>query len=217
MTREEETMITLSKLRRFAAMSTGEEVRDYMTDNAEEIAALFDVGAYSLVESVKQTPIDRLPRIMVLQCKTWEKRARQDKARTRSEKSAKAAAALGETARAYQTDVVLDLQHLMSRELLDGVEVLVFTFEPWHSGFAVDATRLLALSRLKELDVAYINNEGLHLRWAGGRGGMNLRQTLPNPLTRAKGRVRDVAIPLEARIKTMVGPSIAKAEIRRAS
>jgi hypothetical protein len=99
--------------------------------------------------------------------------------------------------------------------LLDGVDVLVITFEPWHSDFACDARRLRELGRLDLDPYVYVDNGGLHVRWAGGRGGMNLRQTLPAPTDKAKTRY--VAIPLEARLTATMGPSIAKAEIRRAS
>ena len=155
---------------------------DYLASNAEALAPflratpanLRSTGAL-LDEDVAPKLRHRLERISrsVLE----ERRARS------MERAARAAVTLGATARWTEYGAVLDVDLLLRDVLADRTKKHV-AFKG--RGIDVPASRntLAQVARLRRLHidlVAFVDSEGLHFRWKGGRGGYNWKPQVVHP------------------------------------
>lgn len=115
-----------------------------------------------------------------------------------SERSCRAASLLGQTVRWTELGAVLDVDVLLRDVIADRRNrYITFTFAG--TQVAVRRETLAAVTPLRRnvLDlVAFVNSDGVHFRWKGGRGGYNWRPQVVPPSD--KGRVLEVTLRTES-------------------
>jgi hypothetical protein len=118
-----------------------------------------------------------------------------DRATRISERSSRAACLLGRTVRWTEIGAVLDVDVLLRDVIADRQKKYVaFRWEE-QAAVAVRRETLAAVAPLRRnvLDlVAFVNEDGVHFRWKGGRGGYNWRPQVVPPAE--KSRVLDVTL-----------------------
>ena len=154
---------------------------DYLASNAEALAPFFNATPANLRSTAALRDEDVAPGLR--HRLEWISRAVEDKRRARAaERAARAAATLGATARWTEYGAVLDVELLLRDVLADRTKKYI-AFKG--AGVDVPASRntLVQVARLRRLHdlVAFVDGEGLHFRWKGGRGGYNWRPQVVHP------------------------------------
>jgi hypothetical protein len=150
---------------------------EFVADHASELAQVLDMDARWL-EAVRATDDeDVVARVRQFLGRARDQHVQQDLDRRRQHSLA-AAERLGATARWTDLGVELDVDVLLGELLADRTRKWVaFTMD---QGVATIVPRHLIAAtvplRRIHLDLAgWIDPQGLHLRWKGGRGGYNWR------------------------------------------
>jgi len=175
-------MNPLRELRMFVNAKASEydylEIREYVTENAVSLAQVFEVTEDRLIEAVAKVEDQKLVAALLGQIKTTEGKVRAKKADGKASAAQLNAESL---AGAYWEDsrVNLNMRALMSSSLTKRDSLLVFRCESFE--VAIPMAPLIGLAKFMKRDVAgFVDVEGLHVRWNGGKGGLNLRSQ-PDP------------------------------------
>ena len=172
-------MKALRDLRKFIlAKSNSEEqheIREYVRDNIHEIASAFCVTTSTIEAALENVPDDAAFSVRMLETiRKAEVLLRDTKKAARSTAAQASADALASMARWNGETAYVDIMSLLSSVLTKRNDLLVFTCESFTVG--VYMSPLYDLAKLKKRDLtAFVDAKGVHIRWAGGKGGLNLR------------------------------------------
>ena len=164
-------------LRRFIQVNTEtpDEVRGYVRENVVELARDFGVTEDTITTAIAGVSDDAALAVRLLgTLRSAEATLRANKRKGRAAAAQVAANALASTTTFEDGRAQLDILPLLATVLTKRADLLVFTCDD----FTVDVHQgpLFDIARLKRRDLtAFVDAEGLHLRWRGGRGGLNLR------------------------------------------
>ena len=147
---------------------------DYIASRAEELGPALHVTPKLLRRVAGHDDAKVAPRL-----RRWLERANstliEDRRARHIEASLRAAAFLGDTARWTTFGAIVQVDVLVGDLLADrGRRYIVFSFGA--RSIAIERSTLTRVTPLRRmfLDLAaFVNNEGLHFRWRGGRGGFN--------------------------------------------
>ncbi|CAN5925128.1 hypothetical protein BH11MYX4_BH11MYX4_02920 [soil metagenome] len=118
-----------------------------------------------------------------------------DRATRVSERSSRAACLLGQTVRWTEIGAVLDVDVLLRDVIADRQKKYIAFRWGEQAAVAVRRETLAAVAPLRRtvLDLAaFVNDDGVHFRWKGGRGGYNWRGQVVAPAE--KRRVLEVVL-----------------------
>ena len=171
-------MKNLRELQRYVSIQhrdeRDDEVRAFMSENAELVAGLFGVPVTTITNAVATLPDDAdLVRKTLNTIKSKIEKAREAKKDAKVSTAQASATALGSVAFWIDEAVHFDLQSLLASCLTNGKEWLVFQGA---DGFevAICMEQLLKLARLdREDQTAFVDRQGMHVRWREGRGQLN--------------------------------------------
>jgi hypothetical protein len=155
----------------------------YLGEHAERLAPILRTSPDSLRSALRLTDERVVPELRrrVASVIGDQQAARATKI---SERSSRAACLLGQTVRWTELGGVLDVDLLLSDVIADRQNKYVAFSREEHPGVAVRRDLLARVAPLKRnvLDlVAFVDHEGVHFRWNGGRGGYNwLPQVVPD-------------------------------------
>ena len=176
---------------------------DFLANHANELAQALDADPHQLALARALDDEELLPSIVQLLDHTRRRRVRDDLARRR-ERSIAAAIRLGRTARWTELGAELDVDLLLGEVLADRTRKWV-SFEG--EGLSVSIPRHLiaatALVARQHLDLAaYVDEQGLHVRWRAGKGRYNWRPLTPRPGLEA----HVLAVPFAPKVLPVIVP-----------
>lgn len=150
------------------------EIREYVRDNIHEIARAFCVTTSTIEAALENVPDDAAFSVRMLETiRKAEALLRDTKKTARSTAAQASADALASMARWNGEMAHVDIMSLLSSVLTKRNDLLVFTCESFTVG--VYMSPLYDLAKLKKRDLtAFVDAKGVHIRWAGGKGGLNL-------------------------------------------
>lgn len=171
-------MKTLRDLRKFILAKSNadeqHEIREYVRDNIHEIARAFCVTTGTIETALENVPDDRALSVRVLETiRQAEALLRDTKKKGRATAAQASADALASMAVWKGETVHVDIMSLLSSVLTKRTDLLVFTCEAFTT--SVYMSPLYDLAKLRKRDLtAFVDAKGVHIRWAGGKGGLNL-------------------------------------------
>lgn len=171
-------MRTLRDLRKFIlAKSNAEEqheIREYMRDNIHEIARAFCVTTGTIETALESVPDDAALSVRMLETIRKAEALQRDTKKAGRARAAQASAdALASMAKWDGETVQIEIMSLLSSVLTKRNDLLVFTCEAFTT--SVYMSPLYDLAKLRRRDLtAFVDAKGVHIRWAGGKGGLNL-------------------------------------------
>lgn len=176
-------MSVLLDLKRFIACKSrpdeAHEVLEHVIANAETYAPAFGVAPERLMIALcREETDDQIVRLLVGSIKAAGSKSRQQRAEGRALSAQESADVLG-GACAWEGDrALVDVTSLVASVLTKPGALLVFCAEGLFE-VAVYMKPLLGLAKLKKPDLAgWVDATGLHVRWNGGRGGLDLRHQI---------------------------------------
>jgi len=176
---------------------------EFVADHADELAQALDVDPHKLALGRALDDEELMPRILQLLERARGRKVREDLDRRR-ERSIAAAIRLGQSARWSELGAELDVDLLLGDVLADRTRRwLSFGGE----GLSVTIPRNLIAATIpvarQHLDLAaYVDEQGLHFRWRGGKGRYNWRSQGLRPGLEA----HVLAVPLAPKIVPVVVP-----------
>jgi hypothetical protein len=179
---------------------------EFLATNAGELAQVLGLDT-SWLEAARATDDEDIaPRIRQLLGRARDRQVQQELERRR-QRSLAAAQRLGATARWTDLGAELDVELLVGEILVDRTKRWVRFVAPDETFRTIIPTHLVAATRPLQrlhLDFAgWVDAEGLHLRWRGGRGGYNWRP-------------REVHSSFEDRVLAVpLGPKVVQMPVRR--
>ena len=155
---------------------------DYLASNAEALAPFLHATPANLRSTVARRDEDVAPGLrhhldQIARSVEEDRRARS------LERARRGALTLGATARWTECGAVLDVD-LLLRDLLADRSKKYISFKGVGVGVTVRRDTLVRVAALRRLHidlVAFVDGEGLHFRWKGGRGGYNWLPQLVHP------------------------------------
>jgi hypothetical protein len=151
------------------------EVLQYVTSNADAIAPEFHVDPIAfMVALILPEPDEQIVRRLLTTVKSFERRRREKKAAGKVSSAQESANQLGADAIWENERAHLDMSTLFASLVTKSKALLVFA----EQGFevAVYMQALLGLTKLKKQDLTgWVDAKGLHVRWNGGKGGLDLK------------------------------------------
>ncbi len=169
----------LQDLRRFIAAKNNEderaEIRAYANDNADDLARAFAVTREKFLSAVAKVEDDeKLASLLLGSIKQAFSDGRAAKVDARNLAAQQSADVLGSAVRWEGNAASVDVVSLLASVLTRRGDVLVFACEAFRVAVYMDP--LIALAKLERADLTgFVDAEGFHLRWNGGKGGINLR------------------------------------------
>ncbi len=159
----------------------------FLFANAEQLAPALGSSPDDLRASADMPDEVVAPRVTARLARRREldqERERQED----SEVALRAAASLGATVRWTEHGAVLDTDLLLGDVLADRrKKYIAFTGEGFTTAVERDTLARTASLRRVFIDVAaYVDAEGLHVRWRGGRGGYNWKARFVAPIDRER-------------------------------
>ena len=148
------------------------EILKYVISNAETIAPEFKVDpVVFMVALIRNESDEKIVGRLSGEIKRVESKRRERKAAGSAQESANqlGSDAIWENERAH-----LDMKVLFASLITKGRALMVFA----EQGFevAVYMQALLGLAKLKKQDLTgWVDVKGLHVRWSGGKGGLDLK------------------------------------------
>lgn len=179
----------------------------YLGEHAERLAPILRTSPDSLRSALRLTDERVVPELRrrVASVLGDQQAARATKI---SERSSRAACLLGQTVRWTELGGVLDIELLLSDVIADRQNKYVAFTREGHPRVAVRRDLLARVAPLRRnvLDVVvFVNHEGVHFRWKGGRAGYNwLPQVVPD-----HERLRVLEVSLRAPVCPGVGHPVA--------
>jgi hypothetical protein len=170
----------------------------YLAEQADVMAPLLQTTPRDLRAGANDIDEVVVPKLL-RRLESVERELRDECDRRRTEVSIRAAHTLGATARWLEERAVLEVDLLLGDFLADKHAKFV-AFEDREGKLAVTVARwMLAdvrpLRRIHMDLVAWVDTEGFHFRWRGGRGALNWRpQVIP-----AGAQTSILTVPLHAR------------------
>jgi hypothetical protein len=169
-------MSPLRELRMFVSAKASEyahdEIRSYVAEHAEDLAAAFGVTEERLLGAVAGIENEILAEKILGQIKHTQRKAREARAQAKADA---AQSSVGKVNAQWDGDhATLNMPALLAILTKRGA-LLAFRSE---DGFevAVPMDPLLGLAKLRKAYLTgYVDSNGLHVRWSGGTGGLNLR------------------------------------------
>ena len=170
----------------FALVRTSEpgsnNIGEYLAANAEELAPFLNATPANLRSTAALRDEDVTPGLR--HRLEGISRSVEDDRRTRSvDRAARGAITLGATARWTAQGAVLDVDVLLRDVLADRTKKYV-AFEGAPGIVTIRRSTLAQVASLPRIHidlVAFVDAEGLHFRWKGGRGGYNWRPQVVHP------------------------------------
>jgi hypothetical protein len=155
----------------------------YLGEHAERLAPILRTSPDSLRSTVALTDERVVPELRrrVASVLGDQQTARATQV---SERSSRAASLLGQTVRWTELGGVLDVDLLLSDVIADRQNKYVAFTREEQPGVAVRRDLLARVAPLRRnvIDlVAFVDREGVHFRWKGGRGGYNWRPQVVPP------------------------------------
>ena len=169
---------TLRDLRRFVLANDTDderhEIRAYVLEHATDIAEAIGVSTASIHAGLEKVADDReLARRLLAQIKQVERDGRDLRGQQRLLAAQASADVLGAAAHWCGDSAVIDIVSFLFM-LTKRDHQLVFQSASFT--VAVSMASLLDVARLERMDLtAFVDVHGLHIRWGGGTGGLNLR------------------------------------------
>jgi len=150
------------------------EIREYVRDNTYEIARAFCVTTSTIEAALENVPDDAALSVRMLETiRKAEALLRDTKKKGRATAAQASADALASMAKWNGETAHVDIMSLLSSVLTKRTDLLVFTCESFTVG--VYMSPLYDLAKLKKRDLtAFVDAKGVHIRWSGGKGGLNL-------------------------------------------
>jgi hypothetical protein len=168
-------MRALHHLRRFINAKNNEEeraeIREYLIENAQDLAESFGVPQQLFVETVAKIEDDTELAIRVLdgirRATSGDRRQRYE---AQSKSAQQSAEILGAVSRWRPSGCEIDLQSVLASCLTRRQDLLVFVSDTF--AVAVRMAPLFDLAKLQRPDLTgWVDAKGLHVRWA--TGGLN--------------------------------------------
>lgn len=155
---------------------------EYLAANAEALAPFLHATPANLRSTAALRDEDVAPGLR--QRLAGISRSVEENRRTRSrERAARAAVTLGATARWTEHRAVLDVELLLRDLLADRTKKYVAFTSVGSAAVTIRRDTLVRVAALRRLHVdlvAFVDADGLHFRWKGGRGGYNWKpQVVP--------------------------------------
>ncbi len=174
---------------------------EHLAKHAGDLAQVFGVSPTELEAARLLDDEEVAPRVRQLLARRHDVEIQRDLERRR-ERSVAAAQMLGVTARWTALGAELDVDVLLGELLADRTKKWVSFSEPGGFNVAIPRHLVSATAPLRKLhlDLAgFVDPEGLHFRWRGGRGGYNWRR-------------REVAVSLADRVLVVrLAPKVVQA------
>ena len=170
------------------------EVREFMTENTELVAALLGVPVMAITNAIATVPGDAALAVKLLNTiKSKIEMAREERKDAKVSTAQASANALGSVSFWEGDCAQFDLQSLLASCLTNPKELLVFE-SPDGFQVVISMAPLLKLAALDRGDMsAYVDRHGVHVRWSP-KGALNfVHQLHPEPAAR-------VVFPLPARM-----------------
>jgi hypothetical protein len=148
-----------------------DEIRAYVTDHAEVLAAAFGVTEERLLGAVAGIENEILAEKILGQIKHTQRKAREARAQAKADAAQSSA---GKVNAQWDGDhATLNMPALLAILTKRGA-LLAFRCEGFE--VAVPMAPLVGLAKLKKPNLTgYVDKKGLHVRWHDGTGGLNLR------------------------------------------
>ncbi len=182
-------MKNLRELQRYVSIQhrdeRDDEVRAFMSENAELVAGLFGVPVTTIENAIATLPDDAdLVRKTLNTIKSKIEKTREAKAENRVSTAQASATALGSVAYWIDDQAHFDLQSVLASCLTKPKELLVFS-SPDGFEVVISMAPMIALGRLERDDMtAYVDRHGVHVRWLP-KGALNfVHQLHPEPAPR---------------------------------
>jgi len=170
----------------FALVRTSEpgsnNIGEYLAANAEELAPFLHATPANLRSASALRDEDVAPKLRH-HLEGISRGAEEERRARLGDRAARGAATLGATARWTEQGAVLEVDLLLRDVLADRTKKYI-VFKGVGVDLAIRRNTLVQVAALRRLHidlVAFVNTEGLHFRWKGGRGGYNWRpQVVPS-------------------------------------
>jgi hypothetical protein len=169
----------LQQLKRFIAAKNNEderaEIRAYANENADDLASAFAVTREKFLSAVAKVEDDeKLASALLGSIKQASCDGRAEKVETRNLSAQQSADVLGSAVQWEGNAASVDVVSLLASVLTRRGDMLVFACEAFTVPVYMDP--LIALAKLERTDLtAFVDANGFHVRWNGGKGGVNLR------------------------------------------
>lgn len=169
----------LQGLKRFVAAKNNEderaEIRAYVNDNADDLANAFAVTREKFLSAVAKVEDDeKLASLLLGSIKQAFSDGRGAKVEARNASAQQSADVLGSAVQWEGNAASVDVVSLLASVLTRRGDVLVFACDAFSVAVYMDP--LIALAKLGRTDLtAFVDANGFHVRWSGGKGGVNLR------------------------------------------
>lgn len=172
-------MKALRDLRRFILAKCNceeqHEIREYVNGNIYELARDFCVTTGTIVTALENVRDDAALAVKLLETiRRAEAMQREARKITRAKAAQATADALVSMAKWDNEKAYLDMVSLLASALTKRNDLMLFTSDSFTVGIYM--APLFDLAKLRKRDLTgFVDAEGLHLRWAGGKGGLNLK------------------------------------------
>ena len=174
----------------------------FLFEHAEQLASALGSSPEDLRASVNMPDEVVAPRLRARLGRRREV-GQEKKALEDADVASRAATALGATVRWTEHGAVLDPDLLLGDVLADREKKYVaFTGPDFTTAIERDTLARTSVLRRIFIDVAaYVDAEGLHVRWRGGRGGYNWKPQVVVPADRARVLTVELRAPARAAVR----------------
>jgi hypothetical protein len=171
----------------------------FLSTHAEELAPALGSSPDDL-RAAAELPDEVVARRVKARLAARRELDQKQKAQDDAEVARRAASALGGTVRWTEQGAVLDVDLLLGDALADhSKRYIEFTGPDFTTAIERGLLARTALVQRLFIDVAaYLDAEGLHVRWRGGRGGYNWRARFVAPADRAHVLTVELRPPVRA-------------------
>lgn len=169
----------LQHLKRFIAAKNNEderaEIRAYVNENVDDLASAFAVTREKFLSAVAKVEDDeKLASLLLGSIKEAQCDGRASKVEARNLSAQQSADVLGSAVQWGGNAASVDVVSLLASVLTRRGDMLVFACASFTVAVYMDP--LIALAKLERTDLtAFVDANGFHVRWNGGKGGVNLR------------------------------------------